>query len=183
MVGRFVARTSVFPGVWRILTPKVLQLAAKNPAPDWKLVHELWADIRFLQILAGLIDIAVHVVKAEKQLQRHDISFVERDIIMTELGNSLQGRVWDQPQFCALMQALENKSGATVFCGIKLQIGGDMIASLKRIRQCVLGEMGKRFANRAILGRLGWLHIASWWTGQAALMAHGVADLRAVFDH
>ena len=140
---------SIFLAVWHIITVNVLKLAGKSKGPEWELIGKMWYDIRFLQIFAGVIDIAVCVSTAEKKLQAHDITFVERDGIMQEVETAMRGQVADQAQFSALMQAIEKKDkGVHVFRGVKLHMGGDMKPSLRRIRDGFLQEMQKRFANR-----------------------------------
>ena len=70
-----------------------------------------------------------------------------------------------------------------VFRGIILHITGDMKPALKRICDGFLDEMQKRFSNRPILGRLGWLDISNWPANEHALELHGLQDLKRVFEH
>ena len=139
---------SVFLTVWHIITVNVLKLAGKSKGPAWELIGKTWYDIRFLQILAGVIDIALCVPTAEKKLQAHDITFVERDGIMQEVKTAMRGQVAVQAQFSTLTQAIEKKDkGVHVFLGVKLHMGGDMKSSLRRIHDGFLEEMQKQFAN------------------------------------
>ena len=54
----------------------------------------LWKDVRFLQMVAGLMDTA-HALKVAEQswLQPHGIGFVERGPIVTDLLQVLQQNV------------------------------------------------------------------------------------------
>ena len=89
----------IFLQVWHMVTVQMLRYAAqaKNKGPELVLLEKQWSDVRFLQMVAGLIDIAHIVTKAEKKLQAHDVTFVERDGIMQELETSLRANVSDEP--------------------------------------------------------------------------------------
>ena len=119
----------------------LLILVGKSKGPKWEM-RKMWYDIRFLQILVGLNDVAICVPTTEKKLQAHDITFVEHDGIMRQLEIAMRGQVADEAQFSALTQAIEKKGkGVHVFRGVKLHIGVNMKAALRRIHDTFLVEM------------------------------------------
>jgi hypothetical protein len=145
-------------------------------------VARLWSDLRFLQMVVGLMDIAHALKVAEQRLQPHDISFVERGPIVSDLLQVLRHDVKQGEHFSALEKSLRQEGGSCTFRGITLTKGGTVLESLKKIRAALVDEIEKRLFNREILDKLGWLDVNEW-PQDDNLTSHGKADLEAIFEH
>ncbi|EPS57398.1 hypothetical protein M569_17419 [Genlisea aurea] len=169
-----------------ILSETIVGLAKSRTSAAWSEVTRHWFDFRFLQTLAGLMDIAAAVQIAEKKLQARDINFVDRDIIVRDLSIALRQPVFEGDWRAAcehyklLTKELRREGNVFVFRGHKvipsstrcnLGSAGSMDIGLKTIRDHFIKEMDLRFQNRSILSSLDWLNLArhlQWeWPGMA----------------
>ena len=73
---------------------------------EWQSVARLWSDLRFPQMVVGLMDIAHALKVAEQRLQPHDISFVERGPIVSDLLQVLRHDAKQGEHFSALEKSL-----------------------------------------------------------------------------
>ncbi len=76
------------------MSTTIMGVANSRSSSQWADIKRYWFDIRFLQLLCGLMDVAAAVQCAEKHLQAKDINFVVRDTIMRDLRSALE-----QPPF------------------------------------------------------------------------------------
>ena len=156
-------------------------LMKTRTTPDWQSVARLLSDLRFLRMVVGLMNIAHALKVAEQRLQTHDISFVERGPIVSDLLQVLRHDVKGSI-FLALEKSLRQEGGRCTFRSITLTKGGSVLESLKKIRAALVDEIEKRLFNREILDKLGWLDVNEW-PQEDNVTSHGKADLEAIFEH
>ena len=182
MQGIFAA-LSVFLNNYTAMTVDALRIAAHRKGNDWNNIRQHWADVRFLEMVVGLLDISEVLKTAEKKLQDPKISYVHRDEIHDAMQAELRKAVDSGRYFSAFVAQCQTRADKVVFRGIALKAGGTMKGSLRRIRDVLVKEMVERFANRGILNNLQWLNVACWPLDPSELAVFGMQDIKAVFNH
>jgi hypothetical protein len=89
-----LAALTSFMWNYGLMSTTIMGVANSRSSSQWADIKRYWFDIRFLQLLCGLMDVAAAVQCAEKHLQAKDINFVVRDTIMRDLRSALE-----QPPF------------------------------------------------------------------------------------
>ena len=169
---------------YRAMAPLLKEELKSKKGPAWDKVRASWFTTRFVELLAGLIDITKAIKIVEKALQERGITFETRDKIHDRLLDELREPVGTRPVFQEVRSHMKKDvTGATTFKGVTVTNNGSSVDLLRKIKSALIAEMNKRFANRGVLKRLAWLDLSQWPEDVADVNAFVLPDIEAIFDH
>ena len=169
---------------YRAMAPLLKEELKSKKGPAWDKVRASWFTTRFVELLAGLIDITKAIKIAEKALQERGITFETRDKIHDRLLGELREPVGTRPVFQEVKSHMKKDvNGATTFKGVTVTNNGSSVDLLRKIKSALIAEMNARFANRGVLKRLAWLDLSRWPEDVAPMNAFVLPDIEAIFGH
>ena len=177
-------------GIWKSLTaitenyvpmaPLVRQLVEKRKGGDWEKLRSQWFTMKFLELIAGLVDICHTLKIAEKALQSHVISYTTRDQVMDRMEQQLKEPMGTRPMFASVKHNIKRApDGRTYYKGVHLMDNGTATEMLRTIRTVILSQLKARMANRGVVVHLKWLDLSKWPEKLSDLADFAIADIEA----
>ena len=152
----------------------------------WARVSAMWFTPRFLETVAGLVDISKAPKISQKALQEKTISYTTCDAIHASLWVESHAPIGTRPVFAAMKHhRTRSPTGQTFYKGVLILNNSSAVEILRSIKSVVLNEHKERFSKRGILKHLKWLDLRNWPAEDdlAAVAAFAVADMEALFNH
>ena len=84
----------------------------------------MWFTRKFIEFLGGIIDITEFIREAEKRMQKHDITFLERDSIHSKLKQSLKNPVGVGPTYQGTRGKFKKTDQGTKFDDVRVTENG-----------------------------------------------------------
>ena len=177
-------------GLWKSFTaimenyvpmaPLVRQLVQKHKGVEWDKIRLHWFTAKFLELIAGLVDICHTLKVAEKALQEHVISFTTRDKVMDRMEQQLKEPMGTRPTFASVKHNIKRAPDRrTYYKGLHLMDNGAAPEMLRTIRIVILSQLKARMANRGVVVHLKWLDLSKWPEKLSDLADFAIADIEA----
>ena len=183
--GLFQALSAILDN-YAAMAPLLRETLRARKGAAWARVSSMWFTTRFLEMVAGLVDITQVLKRAQKELQNKTINYTSCDSIHTTLRQELKEPVGTRVAFAAVKHHRQRTpTGQTLYKGVLILNNNSAVELLRSIKTEVLAQHKVRFSNRGILERLKWLDLRMWPSEDdaAAVATFAVADIEALFNH
>ena len=144
------------------MTKMVMAVAGARSGEVWEKCRGMWRTRRFVECMAGLIDITDVLKVREKGLQDREVSYVRQAELHDEVRTALAAPAAHGKALSHFRAVLLKNKDMVRYQGVELRDMGSAGQALAEVRLAFAKQLEKRFGNRPMLQHFVWLDLRAW---------------------